>query len=105
MKHLLIVFFPFLFIFKIYGQPVIEAESRLAAVTVYPEQAQLEYTGVLTLLAGESRVVFTKLSPGVLNKSIQLNLSEPGIRIESVSTKANFLSKKKVDEHLNALQQ
>lgn len=95
MKHLLIVVLSFFFIFKIYGQAVIEAESRLAAVTVYPEQAQLEYTGVLTLPAGESRVVFTKLSPGVLNKSIQLNLSEPGIRIESVSTKANFLSKKK----------
>lgn len=105
MKPLMLIFLAFSFLLKLHGQTVIEAESRLTAVTVYPEQAQLEYTGVLTLPAGESRVVFTKLSPGVLNKSIQLNLSEPGIRIESVSAKANFLTEKKATQQLRVFQQ
>ncbi len=89
MKHLLIVVLPFFFIFKLYGQPVIETESRLAAVTVYPEQAQLEYTGVLSLPAGESKVVLTGLSPDLVAGSIQLKLSETGVSVEEISSSKN----------------
>lgn len=103
MKHLLIVVLPFFFIFKIYGQAVIEAESRLAAVTVYPEQAQLEYTGTLSLPAGESKVVLTGLSPDLVSGSIQLKLSEAGVSIEEISSSKNYLKRKEFDQEVARL--
>lgn len=105
MKPLIMIVLAFSFLIKLHGQAAINAESRLTAVTVYPEQAQLEYTGVLTLPVGESRVVFTKLSPALLSQSIQLKFAESGIRIDEVSIAANFLSQKKADQRIEALHQ
>lgn len=104
MKPLIMIVLAFSFLIKLHGQAAINVESRLTAVTVYPEQAQLEYTGVLTLPVGESRVVFTKLSPALLSQSIQLKFAESGIRIDEVSIAANFLSQKKADQRIEALQ-
>ncbi len=106
MKYLLITFAFILFISNAYAQiDPISMEGKLKTVTVYPEQARLEYQGTLSLPVGESKVVFTNLPPKIDKESIQLELSEASASIENIVAAKNYLKSKTEEAELKRLKQ
>ena len=106
MKHLLFVFVSTLSIFTLYGQTTpISIKGQLKTVTVYPEQARLEYEGALSLPAGESMVTFTNLPEGMEPNSLQLGLSDQSVSIENISISRNYLKPKDPGPELARLSQ
>lgn len=81
----------------------ITVNSQAKQVTLFQSSAQVNRTAVVELLAGRSNVRFTKLSPYISEKSIQVKAPE-GVKIISVKLQLNFTDSIARNQQLIALE-
>lgn len=88
----------------------IVADSRIAAVTVFPDRADISRTASPTLPAGKHTVVFNGLPAGLMTDSLRVDgKGDGGFMIGSVETKQIFTTEaavaeeKKLQEQITAL--
>jgi len=95
MKTTLIIFIS-LFFYSAFGQKEIKhlIESEVNAATIYLSGAELNRTAQLNLEKGNNLLVFKGLSPHVNAKSIRVS-GDVDLSVLSISTKTNYLTKKK----------
>lgn len=77
----------------------ITAISRISAVTVFPDRADISRTATLTVPAGKSTIVFNELPAGLITDSLRVSeKGTGGFNIGSVETKQIFTSELAVTE-------
>lgn len=77
----------------------IDINSKVSAVTLYPNKARETRTGKINLQQiGEQEIVFTDISRFLDPQSLQVAI--PGLSILSVTTRSNFLGKKTDQQQL-----
>lgn len=89
--------------FQLMGQHIQEKniQSKVNAVTVFLESAQITRHKAVTVAKGETILKFIKLSPYIDAKSIQVKTKD--VEIQAVNFQKNFLDQNKRDTTLIAL--
>lgn len=68
------------------AQPIIKVKSEISEVRVFRNQAQVKRNGILDLAAGEYQLLIEKVSPFLMEGSVELTLPE-GVEIRSVNSR------------------
>ena len=71
----------------------IATKADIKSVTVYNSSAEINYQQKLLLPAGKSTVVFTDLSPFIVDNTVNMSLTNPNVSIVLVTEKINYLNK------------
>ncbi len=84
------------YVLSFYSQntETVQVKTTVKSVILYLDGAEIYQSKQVNLGSGRTLVVFTGLSPKLISKSIQVNVS-PDITVLSVSDKINFLSEPK----------
>ncbi|PHI19689.1 hypothetical protein CEQ90_11605 [Lewinellaceae bacterium SD302] len=78
--------------------PELPAKSKITAVTVYLQGAQVNRTAKVNIPAGRNTFVFTGLTAKADPLSVQFSLNEPGVNVLSVSHRINYDEKAQEDD-------
>ncbi len=71
-----------------------ETDSRLKKITVFTERAMITREATVALKKGENLIRFTRLSPNLIESSVQINLEgSSDLRIGEVNVEETFLQK------------
>lgn len=99
-----VVLFALVFSIKTYSQnnPEKNISSKVNAVTVFLENAQITRNKNILINKGTTTLKFTGLSPFIDSKSIQIK--SKNIEIQSVTFQKNFLKKKEKNKNIIALE-
>ena len=83
----------------------IEATADIKSVTIYNSSAEINYQKELILPQGKSTLIFTDLTPFIVENTINVSTSSPDIDIIMVTERINYFKDKKVkNSKINALQ-
>ncbi len=86
-----------------YGQNKdIESTAEIKSVTIYNSSAEINYRKELMLPEGKSTVVFTDLTPFIVENTINISTSSPDIDIITVTDKINYVKEKKEQNNTNS---
>ena len=77
---------------------VVSARADIKSVTVYNSSAEVNYQKELLLPKGKSTIVFTDLTPFIVENTVNVSLSNPDVDIVTVTEKINYLPEKKNDD-------
>jgi hypothetical protein len=77
------------------GQKEIETTAKIDFVTVYTSAAEISYEKEMQLHKGKSTIVFTDLTPYIVENSINVWVSDPDVSIVMVSERINYSKEKK----------
>ena len=83
----------------------IEAHATIKSVVIYNSAAEVNYQHELELPEGKSTIVFTDLSPFIIENTIQVSISDPQIDIITTTEKINHIKEQKAQNHKVALLQ
>ena len=93
---LLIVFAAFSII-TIAQNKIIESVANIKSVTIYNSSAEINYQKEMLLPKGKSTVIFTNLTPFIVENTFNVSLSNPAVDIITVTEKINYVKEK--NEH------
>ncbi len=85
----------FLFPLWVMGQKEIEVIAKIADVTVYTSAAEVNCEKEILVPKGKSAIVFTELTPFIIENSINVSVQGTGINIVTVSERINYVRDKK----------
>jgi hypothetical protein len=74
----------------------VETKANITNVTVYTSSAEMHYEKAVKLEAGSNTVVFTNLTPFIVENTINISASNPSVNIMTVTEKINYISEKTV---------
>lgn len=98
MKTTLLTFSLALASFSLYSQAnVIETKADLKAIMVYNSSAELSYSRQVSIPKGKSTIVFTDLTPFIVDNTINVSIAEDGVEIVNVSEKINHIRARKAN--------
>jgi len=83
--------------------PEQKAETKIHAVKLHLQGAEVSQKTNLQLPKGRSQLIFTGLSSKLYPQTIQLAAAESSLRIVSVTSKINYLSRTKEDRRIEQL--
>ena len=81
--------------FLVRGQKEIETVAKINQVTLYTSSAEINYEKEMQLPKGKTTVVFTDLSPFIVENSVNVAVSDKRINIITVSERINFSKEKR----------
>lgn len=91
MKSTLIIL-SFLFINLLgFSQNKIETNADISSVTIYSSSAEISYNKNISVKKGKNIIVFSDLTPFIVENSININISDESINIITVTDKINYL--------------
>ena len=73
----------------------IETSATIKNVIVYNSSAEINYESEVSLPAGKSTIVFTDLSPFIVENTIQVNASYQEINMFTITEKINYIKERK----------
>ena len=83
----------------------IEATADIKSVTIYNSSAEINYQKEMILPQGKSTIVFTDLTPFIVENTINVSTSSSDVDIIMVTERINYIKEKKVkNSKINALQ-
>ncbi|MBS1634346.1 MAG: DUF4139 domain-containing protein [Bacteroidetes bacterium] len=87
------------------AQKETEVTARITDVTVYMSSAEINYEKDVLLHRGQNVLVFTDLTPFIVENSINVSAGEPAVNIITVSERINYAKQKKdINAQVFALQ-
>ena len=86
------------------GQPTEIKDARIDSVRLYLSGAEVFRSEELVLKPGRNHFVFTGLSSKLYPKSIRVAADVPSVKIRSVTSKTDFLTKREQDQRIRHLQ-
>jgi len=89
-----------------YGQKKeMEVKADIKSVTIYNSSAEINYQKTLALPMGKSTIVFTDLTPDIVDNTINISTSSPDVEIVTVTEKINYIKpQKEQNQKINAFQ-
>ncbi len=85
-------------------QPTKIKDAQIDSVRLYLSGAEVFRSEELVLRAGRNHYVFTGLSSKLYPKSIRVAAGDPSVKIRSVTSKTDFLTKREQDQRIRQLQ-
>lgn len=82
-----------------------EVKANIKSVMIYNSSAEIAYQHELQLPEGKSTIVFTDLSPFIIENTIQIGISDPQIDIITTTEKINYIKERKEQNQKVALLQ
>lgn len=79
-----------------------EINSPVKSVILYLDGAEVTHNAQANLTVGRNKIIFTGLSPKLVSKSVQVNVSND-VSILSVTDKLNYLSKREENPRIKQL--
>ena len=73
----------------------IETNADIKSVTIYNSSAEINYQKEVSLPQGKSTLIFTDLSPFIIENTINISTSNPDVDIITVTEKINYIKEKK----------
>jgi len=96
MKNLLSLTLVTAIVFNSFGQnKEIEINADIKSVTIYNSSAEINYQKEVLLPEGKSTLVFTNLSPFIVENTTTISASEPNVDIITVTEKINYTKERK----------
>ncbi|MCE3226965.1 MAG: hypothetical protein K0S32_1516 [Bacteroidetes bacterium] len=77
------------------AQKEVETTARINFVTVYTSAAEISCEKEITLPKGKTTVVFTDLTPYIVENSVNVSISNPKVNIVTVSEHINYTKEKR----------
>jgi hypothetical protein len=68
-----------------------EVKADIKSVTIYNSSAEINYQKNMTLPIGKSTIVFTDLTPDIVDNTINITASSPDVEIVTVTEKINYI--------------
>lgn len=93
MKHFSLLCIIISVFFQITAQNKIEAIKKIEGVTIYSSSANIKYSSNTPLKKGKNTIIFTNLTPNIIENSTQIKIENKDIKILSVTEQINFQSK------------
>lgn len=75
----------------VFGQNTIETAASLKSLIVYTSSAEMHFEKKIKLKKGENKITLTELTPYIVQNSISLQVSNPEVKIITVSEHLSFL--------------
>lgn len=94
-KIFLFALFSFLLLKSFAQNNEIEIVAEIKSVTVYNASAEIHYQKEIALPEGKSTIIFTELTPFIVENTINIIASNPDIDIITVTEKINYTKEKK----------
>jgi hypothetical protein len=96
MKKLLLLTFVTAIVFGSFGQnKEIEINADIKSVTIYNSSAEINYQKEVLLPEGKSTLVFTNLSPFIVENTTTISASNPDVDIVTVTEKINYTKERR----------
>jgi len=96
MKNLFAITLILMSAFSAIGQEKeIEVNADIKSVTIYNSSAEINYQKEITLPQGKSTIVFTDLSPFIIENTIGVSVSNTEIDIITITEKINYIKERK----------
>ncbi len=96
MKNLLLTVSAIVFSFVINAQNNdIEVAAKISHVTIYNSSAEINYKKEINLLRGKTTLIFTDLTPFIVDNTVNLKISNPDVDIMTVTEKINYTKERK----------
>jgi len=73
----------------------IESTADIKSVTIYNASAEINYTKELQLPQGRVTVIFTELTPFIVENTINISTNNPDVEIITVTDKINYTKERK----------
>lgn len=87
------------------GQKEIETTAKIEQVTLYTSSAEINYEKELQLQKGKTTVVFTDLTPFIVENSVNVSVTDKRINIITVAERINYAKEKRnINEQVINLQ-
>src|ERR1700739_3771543 len=77
------------------GQKEIETTAKIEQVTLYTSSAEINYEKEMQLPKGKTTVVFTDLTPFIVENSVNVAVSDKRVSIVTVAERINFAKEKR----------
>ncbi len=77
------------------AQKPIETTAKITGITVYPSAAEVHYQKELTLNKGKNAIVFTGLTPHIIENTVNITPSSKDVAIITVTEKYNYIKEKR----------
>jgi hypothetical protein len=78
-----------------FAQNKIETNANISGVTVYSSSAEIKYKKEINLKKGKNTIIFSDLTPFIVDNSINVSFSDKSINIITVTEKINYLKETK----------
>lgn len=90
-------YFFILFFVSTYGfaQKEQEISAEISGITVYNSSAEIHYHKSVSLTAGRNTIVFTDLTPYIVDNTINMSCTSPDVNIITVMEKINYIKERK----------
>lgn len=83
----------------------LEVKADIQSVTIYNSSAEINYQKSVKLPLGKSTLVFTDLTPDIVDNTINISTSSPEVEIVTVTEKINYIKPlKEQNQKINAFQ-
>ncbi len=70
-----------------------EIPAKITGVTIYTSSAEIHYENTVSLKKGKNTIVFTDLTPFIVENSINVSIADNSVNIITVTDKINYLKK------------
>jgi hypothetical protein len=78
----------------------IEINAEIKSVTIYTSSAEVNYQKEVLVPAGRSTIVFTDLTPFIVENTINISSSDPELDIITITEKINYTKERKAQSNL-----
>lgn len=78
-----------------FAQNRIETAANILGVTVYTSSAEIKYQKEISILKGQNIIVFSDLTPYIVDNSLNVGFEDKSINIITVTEKINYLKENK----------
>ncbi len=79
------------------SQNKIETNANITGVTIYSSSAEVNYSQSISVKEGKNIIVFSDLTPFIVDNSINVNIADKSVNIITVTDKINYLKENKND--------
>lgn len=76
-----------------HGSDNIITKANITGVTIYTSSAEIHYENSVTLKQGKNTILFTDLTPFIVENSINVSVADKSVNIITVTDKINYLKK------------
>jgi hypothetical protein len=90
----LIIGMLFLSFASIAQEKVIEIDAEITKVTIYNSSVEIHYSKEFLLPKGKSTIIFTGLTPDIVENTINISFSDKNLQIITVNERINFLKER-----------
>ncbi|OQX97946.1 MAG: hypothetical protein B6I20_11725 [Bacteroidetes bacterium 4572_117] len=74
-----------------FSQTKIETKANISKLVIYTSSAEMHYTKSVSLTKGKNTIVFTDLTPYIVENSINVNVLDKSVNIITIADKINYL--------------